>query len=85
MLTNTDFSDTEILIIDTPPGTSDEHISLLQFMEKLTQKSGIIVCTPNKLAIADVRKELNFCKKTKLEVKGVVSNMHFFQTPQGER
>jgi len=76
MLTNTDYSDTEILLIDTPPGTSDEHISLMQFLEKLPKKIGIIVSTPNNLAIADVRKELNFCERTKLPLLGVVSNMH---------
>lgn len=76
MLLNTDFSETEILVIDTPPGTSDEHISLMQFLERIPNKLGIVVCTPNKLAVADVRKELNFCQKTGLKVLGVVSNMH---------
>lgn len=72
----------DYLIVDTPPGTSDEHISTVQHLQAVGGVSGaIVVTTPEEVSMADVRKELNFCKKTKVEVLGVVENMATFQTP----
>lgn len=79
----------DYLLIDTPPGTSDEHISTVQYLQgslydKEESKSvlggAIVVTTPEELSMADVRKELNFCQKTKLPVVGVVENMKQFYT-----
>jgi Mrp family chromosome partitioning ATPase len=79
-LTETDWEgDTgglDYLIIDTPPGTSDEHISTVQFLQKANAVSGaVVVTTPEEVSMADVRKELNFCQKTKVPVLGLVENM----------
>ena len=93
-LTNTcwDADGLDYLIIDTPPGTSDEHISIVQYLQKAlssnntegTDSGGlggaVLVTTPEEVSMADVRKELNFCTKTKLEVLGIVENMSGFQT-----
>lgn len=75
----------DYLLIDTPPGTSDEHISLA---ETLLQKArpgqvsgAVVVTTPQAIATADVRKELNFCVKTGIHVMGVVENMSGFVCP----
>ncbi|KAL2022357.1 hypothetical protein VTK56DRAFT_5424 [Thermocarpiscus australiensis] len=75
----------DYLLIDTPPGTSDEHISLA---ETLLQKArpdqlagAVVVTTPQAVATADVRKELNFCTKTGIRVLGVVENMSGFVCP----
>ncbi|KAK3366309.1 P-loop containing nucleoside triphosphate hydrolase protein [Lasiosphaeria ovina] len=75
----------DYLLIDTPPGTSDEHISLA---ETLLQKArpeqfagAVVVTTPQAVATADVRKELNFCAKTGIRVLGVVENMSGFVCP----
>jgi len=75
----------DYLLIDTPPGTSDEHISLA---ETLLQKArpdqlagAVVVTTPQAVATADVRKELNFCAKTGIRVLGVVENMCGFVCP----
>jgi len=75
----------DYLLIDTPPGTSDEHISLA---ETLLQKAApeqlagaVVVTTPQAVATADVRKELNFCVKTGIRVLGVVENMSGFVCP----
>lgn len=79
----------DYLLIDTPPGTSDEHISTVQYLQgslyenkagKSLLGGAIIVTTPEELSMADVRKELNFCRKTKLPVVGVVENMKLFYT-----
>mmetsp|Transcript_23164 Transcript_23164/g.40752 ORF Transcript_23164/g.40752 Transcript_23164/m.40752 type:complete len:370 (-) Transcript_23164:84-1193(-) len=71
----------DYLIIDTPPGTSDEHISTVQYLQKANAVSGaILVTTPEEVSLADVRKELNFCQKTKVPILGVVENMGQYTT-----
>ena len=53
----------DYLVIDTPPGTSDEHISIAQFLKGANVDGAVIVTTPQEVSIIDVRKEVNFCKK----------------------
>lgn len=84
------WGDTDFLLVDTPPGTSDEHISLAETLQQKTapgQLAGaVVVTTPQAVATADVRKELNFCRKTAIPVLGVVENMSGFVCPCcGER
>jgi len=75
------WDDLDYLIVDTPPGTSDEHISIIQHLKKTNLHGAIIVTTPQEVALADVRKEVNFCKKTKTNVLGVIENMSGFVCP----
>ncbi|TFA98867.1 Cytosolic Fe-S cluster assembly factor CFD1 [Trichoderma ghanense] len=79
------WEDTDYLLIDTPPGTSDEHISLAETLQRDAlpgQVAGaVVVTTPQAVATADVRKELNFCVKTGIRVLGVVENMSGFVCP----
>jgi len=71
----------DYLIIDTPPGTSDEHISTVQYLQKANAVSGaILVTTPEEVCMADVRKELNFCSKTNVPVMGIIENMGTYTT-----
>lgn len=68
-------------------GTSDEHISLAEQLRTVSAAGGtaidgaVIVTTPQAVATADVRKELNFCKKVGLEILGVIENMSGFVCP----
>lgn len=75
----------DYLLIDTPPGTSDEHISLAETLLKNAApgqvKGAVVVTTPQAVATADVRKELNFCAKTGIHVIGVIENMSGFVCP----
>ncbi|CCH57903.1 hypothetical protein TBLA_0A01030 [Henningerozyma blattae CBS 6284] len=71
----------DYLLIDTPPGTSDEHISIAEQLRFSRPDGGIIVTTPQGVATADVRKEINFCKKIELKILGVVENMSGFICP----
>ncbi|CDW77673.1 cytosolic fe-s cluster assembly factor nubp1 [Stylonychia lemnae] len=80
-LTDVIWEDLDYLIIDTPPGTSDEHISVVQYLKKTKVLGSIIVTTPQEVSLSDVRKEINFCKKTELPVIGVVENMSGFVCP----
>ena len=84
-LTDVLWGELDYLLIDTPPGTSDEHISLAETLMKNAfpgQVAGaVVVTTPQAVATADVKKELNFCVKTSIKVIGVVENMSGFVCP----
>ena len=71
----------DYLLIDTPPGTSDEHIAIAEELRWANPDGAIIVTTPQQVATADVRKEINFCKKVNFDVLGVVENMSGFICP----
>mmetsp|Transcript_7780 Transcript_7780/g.13700 ORF Transcript_7780/g.13700 Transcript_7780/m.13700 type:complete len:374 (+) Transcript_7780:138-1259(+) len=84
--TSVDWGDLDYLVIDTPPGTSDEHISIVQLLkDSLKPGDGaVVVTTPQEVAMMDVRKELNFCKQTKIDVLGIVENMATMNIPVSE-
>jgi len=71
----------DYLVIDTPPGTSDEHISVIENLKQWNPDGAVIVTTPQNVAISDVRKEITFCQKIGLPVLGVVENMSGFVCP----
>ncbi|KAL4457368.1 hypothetical protein ABPG75_012233 [Micractinium tetrahymenae] len=71
----------DYLVIDSPPGTSDEHISIVQFLKAARVDGAVVVTTPQEVSIIDVRKEINFCKKTGIPVLGVVENMSGLRQP----
>ena len=79
-LKNVEWGDLDILIVDCPPGTGDEPLSVVQLLEKA--EGAIIVTTPQELALADVRKSINFCRKLNLKVLGVLENMSGFVCPK---
>ncbi|XP_038703758.1 cytosolic Fe-S cluster assembly factor NBP35-like [Tripterygium wilfordii] len=65
----------DFLVVDAPPGTSDEHISIVQFLQATGIDGAIIVTTPQQVSLIDVRKEVSFCKKVGVPILGVVENM----------
>lgn len=74
----------DYLIIDTPPGTSDEHISIAEQLRWANPDGAIIVTTPQKVSIMDVKKEINFCKTVNLKILGIIENMSGFICPHCE-
>ncbi|CAH0388677.1 unnamed protein product [Bemisia tabaci] len=80
-LTDVYWQDIDYLIIDTPPGTSDEHITVMENVRQLPCDGAILVTTPQAVAIEDVRKELTFCRKTSIPILGIVENMSGFVCP----
>jgi Mrp family chromosome partitioning ATPase len=72
----------DFLLVDTPPGTSDEHISIVQYLAKSGIDGAVIVTTPQDVALIDVRKEIDFCRKVGMRVLGVVENMSGFVCPK---
>lgn len=71
----------DFLLIDTPPGTSDEHLSIVQFLKEAGIDGAIVITTPQEMALQDVRKEINFCRKVGIPILGVVENMRGFVCP----
>lgn len=74
----------DFLVVDAPPGTSDEHISIVQFLQATGIDGAIVVTTPQQVSLIDVRKEVSFCKKVGLKVLGVVENMSGMSQPLSE-
>ena len=58
-----DWGELDYLVVDAPPGTSDEHISIAQYLKGAQVDGAVIVTTPQEVALLDVRKEINFAKK----------------------
>jgi len=72
----------DFLIVDTPPGTSDEHLSITSLLKEANPDGAIVVTTPQEVALSDVRKEINFCNKIGLPILGVIENMSGFVCPK---
>jgi Mrp family chromosome partitioning ATPase len=71
-ITDCFWGDLDFLVVDCPPGTGDEPLSVAQMM---SDAGAIIVTTPQELALADVRKSINFCRKVGIRIVGLVENM----------
>ena len=68
----------DYLIIDSPPGTGDEPLTIAQ---TISDAKAIIVTTPQEISLADVRKSINFCKTVKMGIFGLIENMSGFTCP----
>ncbi len=68
----------DYLIIDSPPGTGDEPLTIAQ---TVTDCQAVIVTTPQEIALADVRKSIQFCHKVNLPILGLIENMSGFVCP----
>ncbi|XP_032281527.1 cytosolic Fe-S cluster assembly factor NUBP2 [Halichoerus grypus] len=71
----------DYLVVDTPPGTSDEHMATVEALRPYSPLGALVVTTPQAVSVGDVRRELTFCRKTGLQVVGVVENMSGFVCP----
>ncbi|KAF8310030.1 P-loop containing nucleoside triphosphate hydrolase protein [Clavulina sp. PMI_390] len=81
-LTDVRWGDLDYLVIDTPPGTSDEHLSLLEHLAPLHSRlSSVIVTTPQAVALVDSLKCLSFTRNTNLPVLGLIENMSGYVCP----
>ncbi len=72
-VSDVNWGDLDYLIIDSPPGTGDEPLSISQ---AIPDARAIIVTTPQEVALADVRKSINFCRKVQMPILGLVENMN---------
>ena len=74
------WGDLDYLIIDAPPGTGDEPLSICQLINPID--GAVIVTTPQRVAAMDVRKSITFCAQVGMKVLGVVENMSGFVCPK---
>ncbi|KAK1123253.1 hypothetical protein K0M31_008883 [Melipona bicolor] len=80
-LSEVDWGALDYLILDTPPGTSDEHLSATSYLKHAGITGVIIITTPQQVALLDVRKEIDFCRKVNIPILGVIENMSIFVCP----
>ncbi|MGH0164204.1 UNVERIFIED_CONTAM: hypothetical protein FKN15_054820 [Acipenser sinensis] len=81
-LRDVDWGEVDYLIVDTPPGTSDEHLSVVQYLSGTHIDGAVLLTTPQEVSLQDVRKEIAFCRKVNLPIIGVVENMSGFVCPK---
>ncbi len=74
------WGDLDFLIVDSPPGTGDEPLSVCQVLGSVD--GAVVVTTPQKVATVDVRKSISFCRQIGVPVLGVVENMSGFACPK---
>jgi Mrp family chromosome partitioning ATPase len=74
------WGDLDFLVVDSPPGTGDEPLSVCQLIKKLD--GAVIVTTPQKISAVDVRKSITFCRQLKVPILGVIENMSGFVCPK---
>lgn len=77
-MTDINWGELDYLVIDCPPGTGDEPLSVAQ---SIPGTYAVIVTTPQEIALADVRKSINFCKLVHMPILGLVENMSGYVCP----
>jgi len=65
------WSNSDYLIIDCPPGTGDEPLTIAQI---IPDTKAVIITTPQEISLADVRKSINFCRQVNMEILGLIEN-----------
>jgi len=78
-LSDVNWGELDYLIIDAPPGTGDEPLSVCQLIKNIT--GAIIVTTPQEISLLDVKKSINFVKQLNIPLAGIVENMSGFICP----
>ncbi len=79
-LADVEWGDLDYLIIDAPPGTGDEPLSVCQLIPDAT--GAIVVTTPQAISASDVSRSISFCAQLNLKVLGIVENMSGFACPK---
>ncbi|EMC91788.1 hypothetical protein BAUCODRAFT_304747 [Baudoinia panamericana UAMH 10762] len=81
-LKDVEWGELDYLVVDTPPGTSDEHLSVNSYLKESGVDGAVLVTTPQEVALLDVRKEIDFCRKAGIRILGLVENMSGFVCPK---
>jgi Mrp family chromosome partitioning ATPase/predicted Fe-Mo cluster-binding NifX family protein len=77
-ISDIEWSDLDYLIIDSPPGTGDEPLTIAQ---TIPDAEALIVTTPQEISLADVRKSISFCQTVNMRILGLVENMSGLSCP----
>ena len=68
-------NDVDIMLVDTPPGTSDEHLSVNALLKESGIDGAVLVTTPQEVSLLDVRREIDFCRRANIKIIGLAENM----------
>ena len=82
LMSQTDWQELDYLIIDTPPGTGDVQLTLLQ---RLPLNGALVVTTPQEVSTSDTRKGIEMIKRLELPILGLVENMSYFQPSDSKK
>jgi ATP-binding protein involved in chromosome partitioning len=82
MLSDVAWGDLDVMVVDLPPGTGDAQLTLVQ---RAPLSGAVIVSTPQEVALADARRGIQMFERTEVPILGVIENMSYFETPDGER
>ena len=77
-----EWGDLDFLLVDLPPGTGDAQLSLCQ---AVPLDGGVIISTPQEASLGVVRKGIAMFRKVNVPILGIVENMSYFTTPNGDR
>ncbi len=77
-ISDIDWMDLDYMVIDSPPGTGDEPLTVAQ---NIPDAKAVIVTTPQEVSLADVRKSINFCRQVNMEILGIIENMSGLRCP----
>jgi len=77
-ISDIDWGDLDYLVIDSPPGTGDEPLTVAQ---TIPDAAALIVTTPQEISLADVRKSINFCRQVNMKILGLLENMSGLMCP----
>jgi ATP-binding protein involved in chromosome partitioning len=81
-LFSVEWGEADFLLVDLPPGTGDAQLSLCQ---TVPLDGGVIVTTPQEASLGVVRKGIGMFQKVNVPILGLIENMSYFTTPNGER
>ncbi len=77
-IADVDWGNLDFLLIDSPPGTGDEPLTVAQ---TISDAKAIVVTTPQEVSLADVRKSISFCRVVNMDIFGIIENMSGYICP----
>jgi ATP-binding protein involved in chromosome partitioning len=83
LLAYTDWGELDYLLVDLPPGTGDEQLTIMQLIKDLS--GTIIVTIPSQVSAIVVEKAISFSRKLNARILGIVENMSYFECPDGSK
>lgn len=84
LMADTLWPELDYLIVDSPPGTGDEPLTVCQLLNSSPSRGTVIVTTPQSVSVLDARRTIDFSKQLKMPLLGLVENMAGYLTPDGQ-
>jgi len=83
LLADTVWPELDFLVVDSPPGTGDEPMTVCELLNPSPSRGTVIVTTPQAVSVLDARRTVDFSRRIKMPVLGMVENMSGYLTPEG--